>query len=397
MSLLPPNASPLALALDDVLSLDTRLAGIEAITGAKLDAIAPYLPWLVWEYGLGELLPYLPDARQAIRDGVAWQRLRGTPKALATALSWRGFDGAAIEESGPGFGFARFQLDPGVVPAVGDGADIIALARLAAPARARLVRLYHDLDLRAAHYDTPLDRRCLYDDWSGVDLDGVRQSFRTVQARAGLIPAPEGVAGRVLAYGMRFHRDPLRRWDLWPLDGAAEPALTAPAQMSVQSWRGVRPDERRAAPTRWVLPMAVLADGVPYDSLHGVFDGWAVPVESGPAPLYDGTSTYDAATSWRWLAANARRVDAVGAATPARGPSPMRAPVLAVETAIHFSPNAKVQRYDTPDAPTRAGRAGRGDATGEDFGRRPAPWGAGPWLDQAWGNSSGSVTMEVMA
>lgn len=348
-----------------------------------------------WDYAAGT-----EQRRALVENAIELHRYKGTPWAVRAALASAIGLGVAIEEAdafrrADGH-WATYQIDPGRVLSRPEARSVAAVAAAWAPARSQLARLYHGYDLRAARYDMPMDRRCLYDDWTGVDLDGVRQSFRTVHAAAGLIAPPECAAGGEHVYGLRFHRDPLRRWDLWPLDGAAEPVLATPAQMSVQSWRGSRPDGARATPTRWVLPMAALADGVPYDSLHGVFDGWAVVIEDGESPRYDGAATYDAGSAWRWLTADARRVDASGAATPARDPSPMPTPALTVETAIHFSPNARVQCWDAADAPIRAGRSGRGDTTGEDFGRRPASWGAGPWLDQPWGNSSAGVTMEVM-
>jgi len=396
MSLLPPNATPLTLALDSVLSLDDRLTGIETITGAKLDAIPAYLPWLIWEYGLGELMPYLPDARQAIRDGIAWQRVRGTPKALATALGWRGFAAATIEESGPGANFAAFQIDPGVVPNVDAIADMIALARLAAPARARLVRLYHDLDWRAARYDTPLDRRCLYDDWSGVDLDGVRQSFRTHHAYHGGTDAePAGDAGTVTVWGAWHHSDPQRRWDVTLWDGATDTVAAIPALISVQSWHGPDQAAPAPAPAWWIMAKAMAADGAAYDSLAGVYDGYAVLVSDAPTPLYDA-ARYDAAATWRWLAAGDRRVDTTGAAFAQPEPEPSPEPALVAVIGIHFTA-IRPQHYDVADPAPADGAMACDTGFGHGPGASAAPWGAGPWLRQPWGNTSGGMTMEVLS
>lgn len=395
-SLLPPNATALARALESVLALDDRIAGIEAIGPAKLDAITPYLPWLIWEYGLGELLPYLPDSHQAIREGVAWQRLRGTPQALTTALGWRGFGAAALEESGPGIGFAAFQLDPGTVPPPDAVVDIVALARLAAPARARLVRLYHDLDWRAARYDTPMDQRFLYDDWSGVDRDGVRQSFRTVHAHEGTGDDAAGTGGAVIVWGAHHHADALTCYDsAW--DGAAEPVAPLPAVISVQSWYG--PDPTAPSPTMagWTIAKAMAADGVAYDSLNGLYDGYAILVSDAPSPRYD-VARYDTAKAWRWQAAGDRQVDAYGGtfAPPPDADAPP--PALVIVTAIHFTATASAQRYDVADPDA-------GDAssivTDTLYGHNPmvpaVPWGAGPWLAQGWGYTSGGLQMEVLS
>ena len=87
--LLPANATPLEQALSLTTDSLSRLAlPTDAIRQFKTDPSDPLLPWLIWEYGLGELLPYLPEPRQAIAEGILWQRLRGTPAALT--MPWRG-------------------------------------------------------------------------------------------------------------------------------------------------------------------------------------------------------------------------------------------------------------------------------------------------------------------
>ena len=147
--LLPPNATALECSLSLSTDLLTRLGGeTEPLKGFKTDPSDSLLPWLIWEYGLGELLPYLPDPRRAIAEGIRWQRLRGTPAALTTALSWIGAT-ATVEQETPGIHFAEFQFDPGqVLDDDGTIANLIAIARLSAPARSRLSRIYHGWDLR---------------------------------------------------------------------------------------------------------------------------------------------------------------------------------------------------------------------------------------------------------
>ncbi|MCZ4128623.1 phage tail protein [Stutzerimonas balearica] len=167
--LLPANATP----LEQTLSLATdplfRLAlPADAIRQFKSDPSDPLLPWLIWEYGLGELLPYLPEPRRAIAEGILWQRLRGTPAALATALSWIGMR-ATVEQEPPGVHFAEFQLDPGqVLDSDTAIANLIAIARLSAPARSRLSRIYHGYDLRRVVLDESRLGEALLSDHSGV-------------------------------------------------------------------------------------------------------------------------------------------------------------------------------------------------------------------------------------
>ena len=167
--LLPANATPLEQALSLATDSLSRLAlPVDAIRQFKTDPSDPLLPWLIWEYGLGELLPYLPEPRQAIAEGILWQRLRGTPAALTTALAWIGAT-ATIEQEPPGVHFAEFQLDPGqVLDSDIAIAHLIAIARLSAPARSRLSRIYHSYDLRRVVLDESRLGEALLSDHSGV-------------------------------------------------------------------------------------------------------------------------------------------------------------------------------------------------------------------------------------
>ena len=200
--LLPPNATALERSLSLSTDLLTRLGGeTEALAGFKTDPSDSLLPWLIWEYGLGELLPYLPDPRRAIAEGILWQRLRGTPAALTTALSWIGAT-ATVEQETPGIHFAEFQFDPGRV--LDDDAliaNLIAIARLSAPARSRLSRIYHGWDLRRLVLDESRLGEALLSDHSGVFWrDGqTKLSFGRVRQLANpppdivLAPAREAV------------------------------------------------------------------------------------------------------------------------------------------------------------------------------------------------------------
>ena len=166
--LLPPNATALERSLSLSTDLLTRLGGeTEPLKGFKTDPSDSLLPWLIWEYGLGELLPYLPDPRRAIYEGIRWQRLRGTPAALTTALSWIGAT-ATVEQETPGIHFAEFQFDPGqVLDDDGTIANLIAMARLSAPLRSRLSRIYHGWDLRRLVLDESRLGEALLSDHSG--------------------------------------------------------------------------------------------------------------------------------------------------------------------------------------------------------------------------------------
>lgn len=200
--LLPPNASRLERALSLTADPLPHLGlASDALIDFKTNPADSLLPWLIWEYGLGELLPYLPEPRRAIAEGIRWQRLRGTPAALTTALSWIGAT-ATVEQETPGIHFAEFQFDPGLVLDSDTAiANLIAIARLSAPARSRLSRIYHGYDLRRLVLDDSRLGEALLSDHNGIFwTDGqtklsfgrVRKFAQPAQAIA-LIPAREAV------------------------------------------------------------------------------------------------------------------------------------------------------------------------------------------------------------
>lgn len=199
--LLPANRTGLEAALSE--SLGPRLVDRPlGIRGLKLDPAEPLLPWLIWEYGLGELRPWLADPRRAIAEGVLWQRLRGTPAALATALGWIGVAGA-VEEEGPGSGYALFQLGLDAAPDTDAVQAIVQLATLSAPARARLARLYNSEWDRRRFEASHSDWGDLLGDWSGVPAwdQGPRLSFGRRHAAASRLDLPAAPLARV--HGIR--------------------------------------------------------------------------------------------------------------------------------------------------------------------------------------------------
>lgn len=98
--LLPQNATAFERAASETMDHLVRLAaGVSAIRTAKLVAIPDsFLPFLIYEYGLGPVSAYVSDQRFLIGSGVHWQRVRGTTDAVSRALSWLGY-GGAIEEA----------------------------------------------------------------------------------------------------------------------------------------------------------------------------------------------------------------------------------------------------------------------------------------------------------
>ena len=176
MMLLPPSSSPQEQALVDAISFRVDPGKIR---GFKFNPTDSVLSWLIHEYGLGEILAWVPDPRQAIQDGVRFQRIRGTPASLRMALKWMNIENIYIEEEPPGKHFAEFQVGIHDVPNDFFVDNVVALARLSAPARSRLMRMYNDrYDIRRFMLDSS-EFGSLLSDYSGVKLssDGPVLSF----------------------------------------------------------------------------------------------------------------------------------------------------------------------------------------------------------------------------
>lgn len=169
--LLPPNSTQLERDFSRSTSSFERVGPpIPTIRTAKrIDIPDAVVPWLIYEYGLGELLPYLVDQRRALQEGVQWQRLRGTPQALKTALGWIGLD-ALLEESEAGtLRWAEYQLGlEQAPPDLAFVARVIEISRISAPVRSRLFRIYGGYDERRFLLDHHLLGEGLLCDDSGV-------------------------------------------------------------------------------------------------------------------------------------------------------------------------------------------------------------------------------------
>ncbi|WP_455466385.1 phage tail protein [Bartonella sp. B39] len=91
-SLLPTHATEFEKRLADACDFHQDVDGsILEISRAKLITRPPrFLPWLIEEYGLGELTPYVQNLYDLIDRGLSWQRLRGSLAAIELGLEWLG-------------------------------------------------------------------------------------------------------------------------------------------------------------------------------------------------------------------------------------------------------------------------------------------------------------------
>lgn len=174
--LLPPNATKQEQAL--VEAIDYKVDP-SCIRGFKFNLKEEVLPWLVEEYGLEEILRWAKDKRRAIKEGIKFQRLRGTPASLKIALKWANIEDITIIEEPPGKHFFELQVGIRDVPNDFFVDAVVELAKLSLPARSRLMRIFND------YYNAQrfiLDESLFGDllsDYSGVKIekDGPVLSF----------------------------------------------------------------------------------------------------------------------------------------------------------------------------------------------------------------------------
>ncbi len=152
------------------------------IRGFKFNLKEEVLPWLVEEYGLGEILRWVKDKRKAIKEGIKFQRLRGTPASLKIALKWANIEDITIIEEPPGKHFFELQIGIRDVPNNFFVDAVVELAKLSLPVRSRLMRIFNN------HYNVSrfiLDESffgSLLSDYSGIKIekDGPVLSFGRV-------------------------------------------------------------------------------------------------------------------------------------------------------------------------------------------------------------------------
>lgn len=182
VDVLPRNGSPLARVIAQVNDPYATLIDVfNGIPAADAVPAPSLLPFLVWEYGLGELSVYIPNLYSLIGEGVAWQRLRGTPASVRKAIGWLGYTGALEYEPARHRRWNRFQLALGRVrdDDAPDLARLEGVTQLSAPARSLFRRGFAGYDVRAAETSYQRFSGSIIGDHSGVRLGAgkVKWSF----------------------------------------------------------------------------------------------------------------------------------------------------------------------------------------------------------------------------
>ena len=171
-SLLPSNATKFEKALEQAIVYDVNP---NILSRFKTKATGNLNLTLSWEYSLAQI--NIDDFKQRIIEGLKFHRMAGTPYSLRQALSWYGLTNIKIEEEEVGRHFSEFQVGFDEIP---DGTlidKIVETAKLAAPIRSRLTRMYNnDYDIRRFVLDGS-SWGDLLSDHSGIYNDALKLSF----------------------------------------------------------------------------------------------------------------------------------------------------------------------------------------------------------------------------
>jgi len=264
ISILPQNSTSMERAIEAVIANpDVLSTAAGLMTSAKLGSPPPsYLPFLIEEYGLGELTPFVPNLYNLIREGIAWQRVRGTPSAITRGLSWLGYV-ATLEEAWPDRKFWNsFQLRFTTLPAKDDPdlERIEGIADLSVARRSKFRRGVFRYDVGAIETDTQRLDNAILDFESGI------------RATDGTIVFPEGA---IWSFGRTTEIDhvlteaegmAIGNW-IAPIEDGVLPWVNMdfPWIGFVAPWAATPEEQRRSNLAGWFagkIAYAVLRDGL---------------------------------------------------------------------------------------------------------------------------------------
>lgn len=198
-SLLPPNGKPFLRAFEQAIAPEPKLIpSIDLIPDIKGRELPGWLKFLLYEYGLIELTPYVTNDYVLLNDGRIWQIERDTWAAVNRGLGWVSAPGVIAEAPSRRAWWNSFQLYLASLPP----ADVPNLERidrvteLAKPFRSDFRRGVQGYDAPALETDTTKLDGSLLDRESGVRLraGGPLWSFGRVHEYEHKLTRPEGEA-----------------------------------------------------------------------------------------------------------------------------------------------------------------------------------------------------------
>ncbi len=199
-SLHPPRSSSTFLrALEQAIAYEPHVgSAVTAIRDVKGHKLPAWLQFLLYEYGLIELTPYVSNAYTLLDEGRQWQIERDTVAAITRGLGWVSAPGTISEAPSRRTWWNSFQIYlDGLPPAdVPNLERIEKIVELSAPFRSDFRRGVNGYDVPALEGDfTRLDTSIL-DRESGVRFNGRGPlwSFGRVTEWSHELTEAEGVA-----------------------------------------------------------------------------------------------------------------------------------------------------------------------------------------------------------
>ena len=141
--LLPSSSTaPRARPSGSMNTLERLAAGAELIRTAKRENIPDsVVPFLIYEYGLGELLPYLSDPVQLLPRVFCGAPARHASE-FQDRLGWIGNDGTIEESEGGTINWSQFQLGLASAPVDLSQTDsVVEIGRLSSPVRSSFLHI----------------------------------------------------------------------------------------------------------------------------------------------------------------------------------------------------------------------------------------------------------------
>lgn len=224
----------------------TRMgAAVPSITTAKEEPPPSFLPYLVYEYGLGMLTPYVTNLYDVIDAGIRWHRLRGTYAGVALGLSFVGIT-ATVEPAWHGRAWwnsaqLRFpSLPANDTPLLG---AIEGITGLSLPFRSDFRRGVFEYDIPPAEADGTMLDEAHIEEESGIRLhaSGALWSFGRTAEFDHLLNEAEGTA--------------IGNWIEIPEEGGGIPwiTMTYPWTTATFLWSANADAQRRSLMAAWFL------------------------------------------------------------------------------------------------------------------------------------------------
>ncbi|WP_254474454.1 phage tail protein [Bartonella sp. B1098] len=276
--LLPQNSSLFERCLAGAMALSPQVKRVlEDIVRAKLITRPPsWLPFLIDEYGLQELIPYFSNSYDLLDQGLEWQQIRGSVAAIDRGLQWLGlsvhFTPAWTERAW----WNSFQLEFDQLPERGDLEAIEAIVDLSKSLRSDFRRGVTGYEVQATQANMSRLDDSMLDFESGIRLTAGDTLFSF---------------GRTTEFNHVLTKEEGKRIGNWIDDGDEELSwdqIDYPWELANFPWCSVKKHERDILMAEWFQNRTLyLALRDPDNALIGYRRCYAVaPVEQALEGVY---------------------------------------------------------------------------------------------------------------